>query len=82
MATTAFVLLLLAVLVRLGRPRGPLAASDLLAAALHGVLVLSRLSDRRRERLRGALPHAQDADHGVAARSNGRAERGPCATTA
>jgi hypothetical protein len=54
MATTAFLLLLLAVLVRLGRPRGPLAAGDLPGAALHGVLVLSRLSDRRRERLRGS----------------------------
>lgn len=52
MATTALVLLVLATLVQLGRPAGPLTAQALPGAALQGVLVLSRLSDRSRERLR------------------------------
>jgi hypothetical protein len=52
MATTAFVLLVLATLVLLGRRRGPLTAAAVPEAALRGVLVLSRLHDRRRERLR------------------------------
>ena len=51
MATTAFVLLLLAALVVLGRPPGALTAQALPLAALRGVLVLSRLSDQRRARL-------------------------------
>ena len=50
MATTAFLLLLLAALVALGRPPGPLTAQALPAAAVRGVLVLSRLSDQRRAR--------------------------------
>lgn len=51
MATTAFVLLLLAALVLLGRRPGARTAAEVPRAALDGVLVLSRLSDRRRERL-------------------------------
>ena len=54
MATVALVVLVLTVLVLLARPAAPLTARALPGAALQGVLVLSRLSDRRRERLRGA----------------------------
>ena len=61
MATTALALLLLATLVLLGRPSGPLTARDVPAAALRGVLALSRLSDRRRERLRPAAGHGPQA---------------------
>lgn len=60
MATTAFLLLLLATLVLLGRRPGPLTAAEVPEAALDGALVLSRLSDRRRERLR---PGPAEAAH-------------------
>ena len=50
-ATAAFALLLLAELVALGRPSAPLRTAAVPGAALDGVLALSRLSDRRRERL-------------------------------
>ena len=84
MATTAFALLLLGTLVGLGRPPGPLTAGDLPAAAVRGVAVLSRLSDRWRERLRPRptprRPHFP-ADHAVVAPAP-RSERvhGPAAT--
>ena len=71
MATTAFLLLLLLVLVRLGRPHGALAARDLPGAVVHGVVVLSRLSDRRRERLRGGADARRTAPS-VPARSTAR----------
>jgi hypothetical protein len=64
MATTAFVLLLLAVLVLLGRPAAPPPTRAVPGAAARGVLALARLSDRRRERLRAAPP---GADPGVVA---------------
>lgn len=51
MATTAFVLLLLAALVALGGPPGRLTTQALPAAALRGVVALGRLSDQRRARL-------------------------------
>jgi hypothetical protein len=51
-ATAAFAALLLGLLAGLGRPPAGLTSRDLPAAAGRGVVVLSRLSDRRRERLR------------------------------
>ena len=60
MATVAYAVLLLTVLVLLSRPTSPLTARELPGAALRGVLVLSRLSDRRRERLRGSATPAHD----------------------
>jgi hypothetical protein len=67
-ATTAFLLLLLALLVELGRPAGPLTASALPGAAARGVLVLSRLGDRRRERLRGGPAGTSTAERPVPTR--------------
>jgi hypothetical protein len=57
MATAAFALLVLGTLVGLGRPPAPLTTRDLPAAVLRGMAVLSRLSDRRRERLRPGPSH-------------------------
>ncbi len=65
-ATVAFGALLLAVLAALGRPSEPVSAASLLGAAVRGAGVLSRSSDRRRERLRartheGRRPAEEDS---------------------
>ena len=68
MATTAFVLLLLATLVLLGRRPGSRTAAEVPEAVLDGVLVLSRLSDRRRERLRPGPGHTAPTPERVTTR--------------
>jgi hypothetical protein len=54
-ATAAYAVVLLVVLVLLGGPAAPLTARTLPGAALRGALVLSQLSDRRRAR-RAPIP--------------------------